>query len=395
MKRFLSYFLVFLLGFLVCAAVLRSLYGVPTGTSGSESAVNLPLGEPGIFKGAEVNKVREAAKIVSQYVVNIDTVGRPVRSGGGDFFGFQFGVPEEVIPKGQASGVIFTSNGYMLTNNHVVEDAAELKVTMYDGRKYSAKLIGRDPKTDLAVIKVDARNLPYARFADSNKEEVGDWVVAVGNALGLGPTVTVGVVSAKRSEFDIDGKTFHALIQTDAAINRGNSGGALADVNGNLVGINVAIASTSPGGGNIGIGFAIPSNTAKQIADQLVKTGKVTRPWLGIGYGPYNEARREYLRKIGAKNIPNQDGAEVGEIYRGSPAAQSGLQPGDVILKINGIPVSSTAKAEKGRVTIATEVGKVKVGGRIILEVWHASDGRIGTVAIRAGEMPVDFGERR
>lgn len=393
MKRFLSYFIVFILGFLVCAAVLRNFYGTPTGSSNPVSVVNAPLGGLDITQSG-ANEVRQAASIVSRYVVNIDTVGRPVR-GPSDFFGFQFGVPEEVIPKGQASGVIFTPDGYMLTNNHVVEGAAELKVTLYDGKQYSAKLIGRDPKTDLAVIKVDARNLPYAKFADSNKEQVGDWVVAVGNALGLGPTVTVGVVSAKRSEFDIGGKTFHALIQTDAAINRGNSGGALADINGNLVGINVAIASTSPGGGNIGIGFAIPSNTAKMIAEQLVKEGKITRPWLGIGYGPYNETRREYLRRIGVRNLPKEDGAEVGVIYQGSPAAQTGLQPGDIILKINGNPVSSTAKSEKGRVTIANEVSKAKVGDRITLQVWHSKDGRIGTVAVRAGEMPVDFGEQQ
>lgn len=394
MKRFISYFIVFILGFVVCAVVLRSLYGEPSKPSGPVSAVSAPLRGLNITKNG-ANEVRKAASIVSQYVVNIDTVGRPVRSGPSEFFGFQFGLPEEVIPKGQASGVIFNPNGYIITNNHVVEGAAELKVTLHDGKQYSAKLIGRDPKTDLAVIKVDARNLPYAKFAVSSNVQVGDWVVAVGNALGLGPTVTVGVVSAKRSEFDIGGKTFHALIQTDAAINRGNSGGALADIDGTLVGINVAIASTSPGGGSIGIGFAIPSSTAKLIADQLVKEGKITRPWLGIGYGPFNAQRREYLRRMGVRNLPNQDGAEIGEIYQGSPAAQTGLQPGDIILKINGKPVSSTAKPEKGKVTIADEVSKAKVGDRITLQVWHSADGRIGTVAVRAGEMPVGFGEQR
>ena len=159
----------------------------------------------------------------------------------------------------------------------------------------------------MAVIKIDAGGLPYARFAP-NPVQVGDWVIAVGNALGLGPTVTVGVVSAKRS-VDIDGKMLEGLIQTDAAINRGNSGGALADVNGNLVGINTAILSTSPGGGNIGIGFAIPSSTVKTVVDQLVKSGKVVRPYMGIVYGPYNDDQRSKLIKDGVKNPPKQEGA--------------------------------------------------------------------------------------
>ncbi len=387
MSRFISYVVVFVLGFIACAVAFEIVDRSRGGGMVTMAPV-LPRGGVGIDKQGS-NVIRNAAGIASEYVVNIDTVGKPVReSGFPDFFGFPFGgeQPEEVIPRGQASGVIYTSDGYIITNNHVVEDAQKLTVTTHGGKKFPAKLIGRDPRSDLAVIKIDAGGLPYARFAP-NPVQVGDWVIAVGNALGLGPTVTVGVVSAKRS-VDIDGKMLEGLIQTDAAINRGNSGGALADANGNLIGINTAILSTSPGGGNIGIGFAIPSSTVKTVVDQLVKSGKVVRPYMGIVYGSYNDDQRTKLMRDGIKNLPRQDGALIGKVMTGSPADQAGLQPGDIILKINGKPISATMQTEDGKVSISSEVGKAKIGDRIILEVWQASDGQIANVGVRVAQAP-------
>ncbi len=394
MSRFISYVVVFVLGFAVCAWTFYYFFGSP-GSFGPQSATDAP--RTGIkLAAAGNNQVRKAAKVVEKYVVNIDTVGRPVRSRGPlgfpDFFGFPFERPDEVIPRGQASGVIMNPDGYIITNNHVVEGAAQLSVTLYDERRFPAKLIGRDPKTDLAVIKIDAHNLPYAKFANSNSLQVGDWVIAVGNALGLGPTVTIGLVSAKRTDFDIDGKVFEGVIQTDAAINRGNSGGALADINGNLVGINTAIASTNPGGGSIGIGFAIPSSTAKSIAEQLMKHGKVARPWLGISYGNLTDQTGTELASQGIGNLPKQEGAIIGQVVQGSPAARAGLQPFDVILKINGKSISVKKNPEKGKTTVAQAMQNVKVGDRITLEVWQVRTGKIANVGVIVGEMPAEYG---
>mgnify|MGYP000241754937 CR=1 FL=1 len=393
MRKFVPYVIVFVLGFAACAWVIYHFFGSPTSFQGIAS-VNAPRGGLALTSSGS-NQVRKAAELVSSYVVNIDTVGRPsLGFGRGDFFGFPFGRPEEVTPRGQASGVVFTPNGYIITNNHVVKDAAQLTVTLVNGKRYPARLIGTDPTTDLAVIKIDANGLKYATFGNSDTLGVGDWVIAVGNALGFKSTVTVGVVSAIRRRGDLEGKLpAEDLIQTDAAINRGNSGGALADLNGNLVGVNTAIATASPDGGNIGIGFAIPSNTAKRIADQLVKKGKVIRPWLGIGYVGLNDDTRAELRQRGVSNLPKQDGALIFEVYSGSPAAEAGLQPQDVILKFNGKPVSGRGKAERGKVVIADEILNVKVGDRVLMEVWHAADGHISTVGVRVAERPADVGQ--
>lgn len=393
-NRSILYFLTFICGFIVCALVLKGLYGIP-GTP-SPQIVGKAAGYGVKFTGNGNNQVRIAAKAISDYVVNIDTIGKPVSTFPlGDIFGMPFGRGEMQIPKGQASGVIFSSDGYILTNNHVVSGTTELSVTLHNGKKYSAKLIGRDSRSDIAVVKIDVKNLDYAKFADSDTLDVGDWVIAVGNALGLGPTVTLGIVSAKRDEFDINGKVFEAIIQTDASINRGNSGGALADLNGNLVGINTAIASTGPDGGSIGIGFAVPSNTVKKIADQLIKYKEVQRPWLGIGMMSYNVDTRKMFEQQGASNLYKGDGVLINNVFDGSSAAIAGIQPGDIILKLNGKLVSPSLKTDGNKVGISKEIQKLKVGNSITLEIWKAKSRRIAKVSVILGKMPADIDEQQ
>ena len=392
MKKMAPYVAVFVLGFVICAWTINHFYGSPSGFYGPEKAINLPNFGPRIVGGGS-NTVRNAAKIISAYVVNIDTVGRPMMQDNGMSafpFGSPFDMPQEVIPRGKGSGVIFKPDGYILTNNHVAAGAAELTVTTSDGKRYKAKLIGRDPKSDLAVLKIDAANLPYAKFADSDKVNVGDWVIAVGNALGRGTTVTIGIVSAtKRGPIEIDGKTLDQVIQTDAAINPGNSGGALANLNGDLVGINSAIASTGPSGGSIGIGFAIPSDTVSAIAEQLVKTGRVVRPYLGVRYAPLNDEVKKMLQQQGYRNLP-RSGVVVMEVHKGGPADKAGIAPGDVITKANGKQLSNAQTPERGQTTLTSELSHSKVGDWLQLEVLH-SNGGTGLLKARIEAMPLEF----
>lgn len=387
MKKFVLYVLVFVLGFVVCAYTINHFYGSPQTFSGPERAISLPNFGPKVV--GDNNVVRDASKIIGAYVVNIDTEMTPVPSMGGGPFGGFFDMPNRVTPRGKGSGVIISADGYILTNNHVAAGASKLTVTTSTGKRYVAKLIGRDPKSDLAVIKIDDKNLPYARFADSDKVDVGDWVIAVGNALGRGTTVTIGIISATKRDVMIEGKSLDQVLQTDAAINPGNSGGALADLHGNLVGINSAIASTSQGGGSIGIGFAIPSDTAKDIAEQLVKTGKVVRPYLGVKYGPLTEDTIQQLTQQGYRKIPKA-GALVVEVHKGGPADKAGIKPYDIITKVNGKALSSEAKPEGGRTTISEAVNKAKVGDLLDMEVAHP-DGTTGILKARIGEMPLEF----
>lgn len=387
MKKIISYVVIFVLGFAACAMIYNHQFVCKT--SDSIESVSVPIHGPNII-GKNKDSVRAASSVVSEYVVNIDTVGTPIfeRIPFGDIFGMR---GQSFTQRGQASGVIFSESGYILTNNHVVEGTSKLYVTLANGEKYDAKLIGRDPQTDLAIIKIDAKKkLKYAKFGDSDKLEVGDWVIAVGNALGLGKTVTVGVVSAKREEFEINGKVFSALIQTDAAINQGNSGGALSDLNGNLVGINTAIVSTSQNGGNIGIGFAVPSKTVKNVANQIIKKGKVSRPYLGIRYIGITKQVRKELESRGFKGLPI-DGALIMEIYNNSPASTSGLKPGDVIVKIGNKLVTGEEQSSKDKVTVSDAITKSKVGSSLNMEVWHHTTGRTGTVNVRIGEMPANM----
>lgn len=238
---------------------------------------------------------------------------------------------------GLGSGVIISADGYILTNNHVVADADALKVSLADGREFKASVIGSDPKTDVAVIKIEASGLPMLTLADSDNLRVGDVVFAVGNPLGIGQTVTMGIVSAKsRNNLGLldGGSGYENFIQTDAAINMGNSGGALVDGKGRLVGINTAILSTTQG--NIGIGFAIPANLAAMVMRSLIETGKVSRGYLGVGVDTLTPDIAEAL------GLPrDQRGVMVSNINEGSPAEQAGVQREDVIVSIDGKPIQS------------------------------------------------------
>ena len=224
------------------------------------------------------------------------------------------------------SGVIVSSNGYILTNHHVVEAADEIQVALADGRTLPARVVGADPETDLAVLKIDATGLPAITFAQAESLNVGDWVLAVGNPFGVGQTVTAGIVSALgRTHLGIN--TFENFIQTDAAINPGNSGGALVDAAGNLVGVNSAIYSRT--GGSQGIGFAIPVSIARQIMEQIIKSGSVTRGWVGI---EVQDLTPELADSFGLKNA---EGALIAGVLKGGPAEVGGVRPGDVLLSVN------------------------------------------------------------
>ena len=228
------------------------------------------------------------------------------------------------------SGVIIGPEGYILTNNHVIEAADEIELALADGRKAPAKIVGTDPETDLAVLKVNLTDLPAVTFGNPGKLSVGDMVLAIGNPFGVGQTVTMGIVSALgRSHLGIS--TFEHFIQTDAAINPGNSGGALVDSTGNLVGINSAIYSRS--GGSLGIGFAIPADLAKQVMEQIVRTGSVTRGWIGVEVQDISAELAESFR------LPNTNGTLIAGVLRGGPADKAGIKPGDILLFVEASQV--------------------------------------------------------
>jgi len=261
----------------------------------------------------------------------------------------QFNQPFD-IPAGVGSGVIYDNQGHILTNNHVVEGAQKLLVALPDGRSFQAKLIGRDPVTDLAVVQISGSNLPVAELGDSSQLQVGDWVVAIGNALALdgGPTVTAGVVSAlgrtvqEPSDTSAQGPYLFDVIQTSAPINPGNSGGPLVNLAGQVVGINTLVAGQAePGVPAQGIGFAISVAAAKPIADQLITTGKVVYPYIGISDIDLNPAIAAQL------GIPDQAGIVIRRVGRGSPADQAGLQRLDVITAIDGKPLSGDSDLQR------------------------------------------------
>ncbi len=299
-----------------------------------------------------------AAKLASPAVVSIATTqasapAHPLQND--PWFRFFYGDREDESPqKGLGSGVIVSPEGYILTNNHVIEGAAEIQVTLSDSRRATAQLIGADPDTDLAILRINLERLPVIALGNSDTAQVGDRVLAIGNPFGVGQTVTSGIVSALgRNQLGIN--TFENFIQTDAAINPGNSGGALVDVNGNLIGINTAIYSRS--GGNMGIGFAIPVSTARQVLEGIVRDGQVVRGWVGI---EPMELTAELIETFG---LPKQsEGVIVTGVLQNGPAASAGLRPGDLLLKVAGQPVKNVGE-------LLTQIASLTPGKSAKLEV--------------------------
>jgi serine protease DegQ len=285
-----------------------------------------------------VQSFSAAARQASPAVVSINTskaaANNPASSD--PWFRFFFGEQGQAQPQaGLGSGVIVSPAGYVLTNNHVIEEADEIEVILNDGRKAAAKVIGTDPETDLAVLKVELTDMPVITLGDSESLTVGDPVLAIGNPFGVGQTVTSGIVSALgRTQLGIN--TFENFIQTDAAINPGNSGGALVDIQGRLMGINTAIYSRS--GGSMGIGFAIPTSTARNVMEAIVRDGQVTRGWIGV---EPQDLTAELAEGFG---ISAGSGVIITGVLQNGPAAQAGIRPGDVITHVASRPVSNVAQ---------------------------------------------------
>jgi serine protease Do len=266
------------------------------------------------------------------------------------------------------SGFFISADGYIVTNNHVVENSTDIKVVLKDERELPAKVVGRDEGTDLAVIKVEGKNFPYVNFENAARPRVGDWVIAVGNPFGLGGTATAGIISAYGRDI---GETFVDYIQIDAPINRGNSGGPTFDVYGRVIGVNTAIFS--PSGGSVGIGFAIPSDVADTITKQLIAGGKITRGYLGATIQPVTP---EIADSVG---MPGKKGALVAELVPGGPAEKAGVQPGDVVLSVNGHSVKNASE-------LTREVASSHSGDTLNLVVMRA--GQQKTIAVRSGVRP-------
>lgn len=297
---------------------------------------------PSVHGGTSSNSYAEAAKMAMPAVVNIfSSKNAPKRNNpqtsNDPWFRFFFGdrAPEQ-RPEPTASlgsGVIVSSEGYILTNHHVVDGADEIEVALTDGRKANAKVVGSDPETDLAVLKINLPHLPAITLGRLENVRVGDVVLAIGNPFGVGQTVTMGIVSALgRSHLGIN--TFENFIQTDAAINPGNSGGALVDADGNLLGINTAIYSRS--GGSLGIGFAIPVSVAKQVMESIISTGSVVRGWIGV---EPQDVTPEIAESFG---LSRKDGALIAAVVQGGPADRGGVRPGDILTSVNGEAIPDT-----------------------------------------------------
>jgi serine protease Do len=293
------------------------------------------------------------------------------------FFGDQFGQggkPHAEREQALGSGVIITPDGTILTNNHVIDGATDIKVQLSDKREFVAKLVGADPKSDVAVLKIEGKDLPTLPLGDSSQLNVGDLIFAIGDPFGVGETATMGIVSATgRSRLGIE--DYENFIQTDAAINPGNSGGAMIDIHGNLVGINTAILSHGGSGGNEGVGFAIPMSMAKPVMDQILAHGKVIRGYLGVHIQDFSP---ELAKSF---NFNQSGGVLIGDVSANTPAANAGLKKGDVIVKLNG-------QAESDSNDLRNTISQMSPGTQVKLDIWR--DGKVEPFTVTLGELPKD-----
>ena len=293
------------------------------------------------------------------------------------FFGDQFGQggkPHAEREQALGSGVIITPDGTILTNNHVIDGATDIKVQLSDKREFAAKLVGADPKSDVAVLKIEGKDLPTLPLGDSTQLNVGDLIFAIGDPFGVGETATMGIVSATgRSQLGIE--DYENFIQTDAAINPGNSGGAMIDIHGNLVGINTAILSHGGSGGNEGVGFAIPMSMAKPVMDQILAHGKVIRGYLGVHIQDFSP---ELAKSF---NFNQSGGVLIGDVSANTPAANAGLKKGDVIVKLNG-------QAESDSNDLRNTISQMSPGTQVKLDIWR--DGKVQPFTVTLGELPKD-----
>lgn len=342
-----------------------------------------------ISEAFEDAAVRVSSSVVSIFAEQTVKVQRPFGFPddvfkdffGEDFFKRFFGTPppkeEKRTVRSLGSGVIVTKDGYILTNNHVVANAEKLSVVVGDNKTYEAKVIGTDPPTDVAVIKINADNMPAAVLGNSDDVKVGQWVIAVGNPFQLFHTVTHGIISAKgRSSVGL--ADYEDFFQTDASINPGNSGGALADMEGNVIGINTAIAS--PSGGNIGIGFAIPINMARQVMEDLLSKGKVTRGYVGLVPQDIDENLAKALKLTGT------EGVLVGDVDKAGPADRAGIKRGDIIVEFDG-------KKVENRTQLRNMAAQTKPGTRV--KIGLLRNGKKMEVTVNLGERPKEGEERQ
>ncbi len=355
----------------------RTVFGAPA------LSLNIAHDDKPVLLGSLDNGFASVLKPALPAVVNISTSkvvkNKPDEGMFNDpffrqFFGNQFGnqgQPRSEREHSLGSGVIVTSDGTILTNNHVVDGATDIQVYLSDNRQFAAKLIGTDPKTDVAVIKINATGLPTLPIGDSSKMQVGDIVLAIGDPFGIGKTATSGIVSATgRGNLGIE--NYEDFIQTDASINPGNSGGALINLHGSLIGINTAILS-GEGGGNQGIGFAIPINLARNVMNQLVEHGKVTRGYLGVHI---QDVTPELAKQFG---LNQGGGVLIGDVSADTPAAKSGLKSGDVITELNGQPVEAANQLQ-------VQISQMAPGSTVKMKIWR--DGKSQDVDVTLGELP-------
>ncbi|NLB72444.1 MAG: PDZ domain-containing protein [Firmicutes bacterium] len=387
-RTFASYVLVAVVSVLITGLVFLHFAGdshtfAATGTITDEPASSVvdiqiaPSGQVAAQPSGYMlkNSIADVAERVGKAVVNIDTK-RTVKVSPlpfGDLFYEFFGIRQREIARevevpAIASGFIVRSDGYVLTNNHVVEGAKEIVVTLADGRKFNGKIMGRDSRNDLAIVKIEAKNLPAVQLGDSDAIRPGDFAIAIGNPYGLQHTVTAGIISGLARSLDGDPSEAGIYIQTDAAINRGNSGGPLINIDGKVVGINTAIIAQAQG-----LGFAIPVNVAKSVMDDLISGKKLTYPWIGVQLQDLTSELAEYFE------LREKYGAVVAYVYPDSPAEKAGLQGGDIILKFGNTEIKNITMLQE-------EVRKRKAGDKVVIQVWRNKTYMLITVTL--GEMP-------